>query len=66
MSAPKTGTHLTRTEAATTRKLVLEAGANRAAKLLGLCDARTVRKAAIGESLHPLTVRVIRERLTRL
>jgi hypothetical protein len=48
------------------RRLVLEHGAKQAARLLGLQDTRTVRKAALGEPVHPLTVATVRAGLAAL
>lgn len=56
---------LTDVEAAAVRILIRQVGAKEAAKLLGLCDERTILKAGAGDSLHAYTVLLIRERLPR-
>lgn len=64
MSHPKNARPLTSGEKAATRRLVVEHGAKQAAKLLGLQDEQTVRKAALGEPVHPLTVSTVRAHLS--
>lgn len=65
MSNPKNHSGLNSGERAAARRLVLEHGAKQAAKLLGLQDEQTVRKAALGERVHPLTVATVRARLSQ-
>jgi hypothetical protein len=65
MSNPKHHQQLTSGERAATARLVREHGAEKAAKLLGLQSAQTVRKAAIGEPVHTLTVATVRSRLSQ-
>jgi hypothetical protein len=43
--------------------MVTEHGAKEAAKRLGLCNERTLRKAALGEPVHPLTLSTLRAKL---
>lgn len=66
MASPKLDTKLSAREAAVARRLIREEGAEKAAKLMGLHDARTARKLAVGERAHPLSVSVARTNLARV
>jgi len=57
---------LTNEEAARIRDLIILRGARDAARIVGLCDERTVRKAGVGEPIGRLTATVIRQRLSTL
>lgn len=56
---------LSYSEQVAAQRLVRERGAKQAARLLGLCAEETVRKAALGEPVHPLTVRLVRANLSK-
>lgn len=66
MASPKLDTKLSAREAAAARRLILDEGAKKAAKLMGLHDVRTARKLAVGERAHPLSVSVARAALARV
>jgi hypothetical protein len=57
---------LSNAEAEKARQLMQTHGTKEAAKLLGLCNEFTLRKAACGELVHPLTVSTLRARLATL
>lgn len=55
---------LTDTEAAALREIMVAKGLDEAARVVGLCDRRTLIKIAYGERVSHLTVRVVRSALS--